>query len=270
MRTAGHRPGDYPTLALAGALALHLGLLAILLRTPANPALGGTAVPITIVSHAPTTDSRFAEAAPVTQTAQTEAPVPQAKAPEPAPPRPPSPPRPQPTPAPKALKAPALKATPPAPPPPSKTKPNQKNDSFSLDALAADVSKARRPTPPHPSFATRGATRAETAPEARVQAGQGVSQSDVAGLSQLLNRLWNKSCNLDDTVIVPVTFTVGFDGRLQGPASAGGRERSPNPAISVAARRAIDAVGQAEPYGAAYRGKAFKVIFDAQKACANG
>jgi hypothetical protein len=144
------------------------------------------------------------------------------------------------------------------------------HDNFSLDSLAADISQARRAAQPHPAFAARGPTRAETAPQTRVDAGQGVSQSDVAGLSQLLNRLWNKSCNLDDTVVVPVTFTVGFDGRLIGPASAGGRERSANPAVSVAARRAIDAVGQAEPYGLAYRGKAFKVIFDAQKACANG
>jgi hypothetical protein len=75
---------------------------------------------------------------------------------------------------------------------------------------------------------------------------------------------------LDDTVIVPVTFTVGYDGRLAGTPSAGGREKSPDPAISVAARRALDAVGQAAPYGPAYRGKAFKVIFDAKKACANG
>ena len=270
MRTAGHRAGDRPTIALAGALALHLGLLATLLWNPANPVVGGTAVPITIVSQAPTTDSRAAEAAPVTQAAQSETPVAKAKAPEPEPPPPPRPPRPQPRPEAKAILAPTPKPTPPVPAPTSKARPTPQNDSFSLDALAADVSRARRSTPAHTAFAARGPTRAETAPAARVAAGQGVSQSDVAGLSQLLNRLWNKSCNLDDTVIVPVTFTVGLDGRLQGPAGAGGRERSSNPAVSVAARRAIDAVGQAEPYGPAYRGKAFKVIFDAQKACANG
>jgi hypothetical protein len=155
-------------------------------------------------------------------------------------------------------------------PSPARTRPAPETDNFSLEALAADVSRARRAAPPRPAFAARGPTRAETAPQARVDAGQGVSQSDIAGLSQLLNRLWNKSCNLDDTVIVPVKFTVGLDGRLEQPPSAEGREKSPDPSVAVAARRAIDAVGQAEPFGPAYRGKAFTVIFDAKKACANG
>ena len=44
---------------------------------------------------------------------------------------------------------------------------------------------------------------------------------------------------------------------------------SANLVVSTAARRAIDAVHQAEPYGATYRGQTFTVIFDAKKACAN-
>ncbi len=269
MSMAAHRPGDRMTPALVAAVGMHLALLALLLWNPGVPPLGGSPVPITIVSHAPTTDSRAAEEAPVTQTAQTEQPVPHAKAPSPPPPPPPQQPRPKTQPEPKAIHALTPKPVPAPATPNQKTKAAQTHDTFSLDALAADVSRARRPAPQRPAFATQGATRAETAPQARVDAGQGVSQSDVAGLSQLLNRLWNKSCNLDDTVIVPVTFTVGFDGRLVGTPSAGGREKSSNPAISVAARRALDAVGQAAPYGPAYRGKPFKVIFDAKKACAS-
>ncbi len=269
MRTAGHRRGDNMTPALAAAAAIHLGALALLLWNPGVPPLAGTAVPITLVAHGPTTDSRPAVAAPVTQTAQTPEPAPRAKAPEPPPPPPrPQPQKPQVQPKPQAVHAPTPRPLPTPKAPSPKAAPA--HDTFSLDSLAADVSQVRRTSQARPAFAARGPSRAETAPQARVDAGQGVSQSDVAGLSQLLNRLWNKSCNLDDTVVVPVRFTVGFDGRLTGPANAGGREKSANPAISVAARRAIDAVGQAEPYGAAYRGKDFTVIFNAQKACANG
>jgi outer membrane biosynthesis protein TonB len=257
------------TPALVAAVALHLAALALLLWNPGVPPLAGSPVPITIVSHAPTTDSRAAEEAPATQSARTEKPVPQAKAPSPPPPPPPQQPKPKTQPEPKAIHALTPKPVPAPSAPNPKTKAAQTHDTFSLDALAADLSRARRPTPQRPAFAAQGATRAETAPQARVDAGQGVSQSDLLGLSQLLNRLWNKSCNLDDTVIVPVSFTVGFDGRVVGTPNAGGREKSSNPAVAVAARRALDAVGQAAPYGPAYRGKAFKVNFDAKTACAN-
>jgi periplasmic protein TonB len=284
MRTAGHRPGDSLSPALAGALLLHLGLLAMLLWHPAPPLSVGSAVPITIVSHAPTTDSRKAEQAPVEQRAQTETPVPQAKAPEPPPPPPPPQPRPQPraqaAPAPTPTPAPAkmaIKPTPtpkqqakPAPPQPTPKTKSAQSDNFSLESLQADVSRSMKRSPPHPSFAARGPTRAETATVARVDAGSGVSQSDIVGLAQLLQRLWNVNCGLEETVVVPVSFKVGDDGHLVGPVSAHGQENSSNPAISVAARRAIDAVHKASPFGAPYRNNTFNVTFDAQKACASG
>ncbi|HEY1929891.1 MAG TPA: energy transducer TonB [Caulobacteraceae bacterium] len=281
MRTAGHRPGDRLTPALAGAVALHLGLLAILLLHPTPPLAIGAAVPITIVSHAPTTDSRRAIQAPEAQAAQTETPVPQAKAPEPPPPPPPPQPRnpqpkavaapePKPTPAPtktplKATPTPEAKPTPAQPTP--KTKTAQKSDNFSLDSLQADVSRSLKRSPPRPSFAARGPTRVETAPEARVDAGQGVSQSDVAGLSQLLQRLWNVNCG-DETVVVTVSFKVGDDGHLVGPVDDHGLRHSSNPAIAVAAVRAIDAVHKVAPYDPKFRNNTFNVKFDAQKACA--
>ena len=271
-------------MALLGAATLHLAVLAVFLLRPANDLLPmGTVVPVTLVAHDPTTDSRPAVAAPVTQTAQTEQPAPRAPAPEAAAPPPPPAPRAAPTPErsvrPIAKPVPAprpspvpLKPAPAAKPqsaPQSKpqTKPTPKTDTFNLDSIAADVATQARRSPPHPAAAAKGPTRVETAPQARVDAGQGVSQSDIAGLSQLLNRLWNKSCNLDETVIVPVSFTIGEDGRVSGRANAAGAERSGNTATAVAARRAIDAVHQAEPYAAVYRGKAFRVIFDAKKAC---
>jgi outer membrane biosynthesis protein TonB len=283
MRTAGHRPGDRLTPALAGALALHLGLLAILLLHPSPPLAIGSAVPITIVSHAPTTDSRRAIQAPEEHAAQTETPVPQAKAPEPPPPPPPPQPRnpqpkavaaPEPTPAPsktplKATPTPKEEAKPTPAQPTPKSKTAQKSDNFSLDSLQADVSRSLKRSPPRPSFAERGPTRAETATVARVDAGSGVSQSDVAGLSQLLQRLWNVNCG-DETVVVTVSFKVGDDGLLVGGVSAHGLETSSNPAISVAARRAIDAVHKVAPYDPKFRNNSFTVKFDAQKACASG
>jgi len=282
MRTAGHRPGDSLTPAIGGALALHLALLALLLLHPAPPMAIGAAVPITIVSHAPTTDSRKAIQAPEEHAAQTETPVPQAKSPEPPPPPPPPQPRPQPkavaapeptpTPAPSktALKpkpTPKEEAKPSPPQPTPKTKMASKSDNFSLDSLQADVSRSLKRSPPHPSFAARGPARAETATVASVDAGQGVSQSDIAGLSQLLQRLWNVNCG-DETVVVPVSFKVGDDGHLEGAVDDHGLRHSSNPAIAVAAVRAIDAVHKAAPYGAPFRNNSFTVNFDAKKACA--
>lgn len=271
MRTAGHRQGDGLTPALAGALALHLAILAVLLWKPAPPMNFGTAVPITIVAHAPTTDSRKAIEAPEEHTAQTETPVPQAKAPEPPPP-PPEPQRPEP----KAVVAPQPKPTPvPAktavkPLPKQEAKPTPQKDSFSLDSLQADVSKSLKRSPPHPSFAARGPTRAETATVARVDAGAGVSQSDVAGLSQLLQRLWNVNCGLEEAPVVPVSFKVGDDGHIDGKVDAHNLEHSDDKAVATAAIRAIDAVHKAAPYGAVFRNNSFTVNFDAKKACASG
>ena len=86
----------------------------------------------------------------------------------------------------------------------------------------------------------------------------------------MLERLWNPNCSVAgaDSVIVPVKFSVGDDGRVIGRVAEGGRDSSPDPVVFAAARRAIDAVHQAAPYAEAYRGKSFTVNFDAGKACA--
>ena len=154
--------------AFVAAAALHVGVALIVLYAP-RPPMGplGTAVPITLVARGPTTDSRPAEAAPVTQSAQTEAPVPQAKAPAP-------PPAPAPEPAPPTPKTPPVKTVKPTPelkpePTPEKAQPKPlpppkpTRDTFNLDTLAADVAKARRASPPRPASGARGPARAETA-----------------------------------------------------------------------------------------------------------
>jgi outer membrane biosynthesis protein TonB len=219
-------------------------------------------VPINIVASGPTTDSRPAEQAPVAQDARTEAPVPEAKPPTP----------------PAAPPEPVAKAQPPKPAPAKHAAESYslsavaadipRKQSLSLSALQAEVAKAARSQPSRPAFAQRGPTRAETATAARVDAGTGVSQSDVAGLSELLQRLWNPDCSVDDKVVIPVKFTIGFDGRIQGRVNAEGRETSSDPVVFAAARRAVDAVHQAAPYAETYRGLTLTVRFDAKKACA--
>jgi hypothetical protein len=219
-------------------------------------------VPITLVASGPTTDSRPAEPAPITQEAQVETPVPEAKTPAPAP----------------AAPQPAAKAAPPKPVPAKPTKDSfslsavaedipKTNQNFSLSSLQADIARASRSQPARPAFAKRGPTRAETAPVARVDAGTGVSQSDIAGLSELLQRLWNPDCSVDNKVVIPVKFTIGFDGHIQGRVNTEGRDASPDPVVFAAARRAVDAVHQAAPYAETYRGLTLTVRFDAKKAC---
>jgi type IV secretory pathway VirB10-like protein len=251
--------------ALAAALVLHAGLFLALVSV-SRPAFlpTGSSVPINIVATGPTTDSRPAEPAPIAQEAQVETPVPQARAPTP----PPAPPRP-------------IAAAKPPTPAPAPSKPAKdtfslssvqadiaQKQSFSLSALQAEVAKATRSQPARPAFARRGPTRAETAPVARVDAGSGVSQSDIAGLSDLLQRLWNPDCGVEDRVVIPVKFTIGFDGRIQGRVNAGGRDASSDPVVFAAARRAVDAVHQAAPYAENFRGLTVTVRFDASKACA--
>jgi type IV secretory pathway VirB10-like protein len=248
--------------ALAAALVLHAGLFLALISV-SRPAFlpTGSSVPINIVATGPTTDSRPAEQAPIAQEAQVETPVPQAKAPTP----PPAPPQP------------IVAAQPPKPAPSKPAKDTfslssvqadiAQKQSFSLNALQAEVAKAAKSQPARPAFARRGPTRAETAPEARVDAGSGVSQSDIAGLSDLLNRLWNKDCNVENPVVIPLKFTIGFDGHVQGPIYAFGRVVSLSTA-PVPVERAVDAVHQAAPYADTYRGLTITVRFDSKKACA--
>jgi type IV secretory pathway VirB10-like protein len=281
MTAQARRRSDSLAPALIAALAMHVGLfVALTVFHPAMPLPLGAAVPINIVSQAPTTDSRKAEPAPRTQTAQVEEPVPQAPAPSPPPPPPPEPPaRPAP---PKPLKTvpppkPALKPAPakptpvtPAKPQPAVARPSRAppKDTFDLNALAASISRAAKSSPARPANAARGPTRAETAPVERVDAGQGIRQSDIAGLSQLLDRLWLKNCDSGTVVNVTVRLAIDNDGRVLL-ADAGGREHAGDPAASASAIRAIAAVHQAAPYAEEFRGRTFTVNFDAAKACAN-
>ena len=248
--------------AIIAALVLHLAFfLAITLldRRP-WPIPGGSAVPIELVSSGPPKAAAQAQVAPQTQQAVAEVPVPQPPQTVPAPTAP--------EPKSAAAKAEAPPRVIPKPAPaPSRPQPTR---AFSLDALAASIAKAARSAPAKPAaVAQRGPNRPQTAPQAAVQTGAGVTQSDMEGLQQLLGRLWNPNCAVEGAgaVVIPVRFLVGPAGRVIGRVTAS-EISSSDPVIAAAARRAIDAVHEAEPFPEVFRNNPFTVNFDARKYCA--
>jgi len=134
---------------------------------------------------------------------------------------------------------------------------------------------ARRASGNPASSAQRGPARAETAPQARPDAGRGVSQSDLLGLQQLLERLWRPNCDAPgvDTLKVKVRFTVGLNGNLLGPSGRQvtviGREGSSLSGLAPDELRAVDSVHRAEPFAEPYYGQTIVVNFDAKEACSN-
>lgn len=265
---AGPRQGTNRLPALLAAIALHLGVFALVMFGPHPPQPPiGSSVPINIVSTAPFTDTRPAEQAPQTVTAAAPEPVPQ------APPQPP---------APKLEPLPAFSKTPPSPPKVVKPVPPPQPalhaaaappaKAFDFNHLQQIIENARRTSGAPTSSAARGAARVETAPQARPNAGQGISQSDLTGLSQLLDRLWNLQCDVGGVSSIhpfKVTFTVTMTGHLLGPPSAGGLEHSSDPVTASVVRRALDAVHAVEPYDPKYYGQTISPIFDPNHACNN-
>jgi protein TonB len=244
--------------AFVAAVALHAAVLALAIFLPNGSRLPiGSSVPINIVSSAPFTDTRPAIQAPETQTAAAPQPQPQAKLEPPGPPlptfgeTPASLTKSNPTPAQSSTRASQSAAQP-----------------FNFKQLQQII--ARHAGGQTASSAARGPARAETAAQARPDAGQGLSQSDLAGLQQLLERLWNPNCDVagGSSVKLQVKFLVDLSGGLLGKPSAGGLERSADPVVAAAALRALDAVRQAAPYGQPYYGQPITVNFDAKEACA--
>lgn len=284
--------------ALIASALLHVGLLAATLITwPWTRELKvGASVPINIVSSAPSADLRPAVEAEAPQEAMTEAPVPDAPveavtpepAPVPTPPKPtppppkpqpkpvPTPPKPVPTPTPKPVPKPVAKPPPqpaaPAPKTPAKPAPKKASSSDFLDSLEADVAKLSKSSGAQRSSATKGASRPETAREARSTAGTGLSANAIEGLADELQRRWNPNCEVEGgrDVKVKVTFTLGAGGRVVGSVTAGGQERSPDPVVKAAADRAIRAVYAASPFTRLpreFQGGAIAVNFNAREAC---
>jgi protein TonB len=274
--------------ALAGSAILHVAVAVLLMvQWPWSKELKiGTAVPVKIVSNAPTTNLREAVEAPEEQPAATETPVPDAllQPPEPPEPKPqptpkptPTPPKPTPTPPKPAPPKPAPTPTPtpkPAPKPPEKAPPQkaQPQKEVDLDKLLASVSKGGRTSGPQQSSAAKGPTRPETAQQARPDAGSGLAANQLRGLADELQRRWNPNCDVEGgrDVQVKVTFALGLGGNVVGDVSANGAERSPNPVVQAAAERATRAVYAAAPFRnlpRAFYGQRISVNFNAREAC---
>jgi len=132
------------------------------------------------------------------------------------------------------------------------------------------IESARSPRGPAASSARPGPARAETAPQARPDAGHGLTQSDLAGLEQLLERLWNPNCDVPggSAVRLKVRFLVGLDGAVLGAPTVVANGPADDPVVAAAERRANDAVQQASPYTQQYYGRPITVNFDAKEACA--
>jgi len=253
--------------AFVGSLALHaLVLAALLISWRFTHELNiGSAVPVTIVANADVSDLRAAEQAPQAQTAQTEAPQPQ------APPQAAPPPQPEPTPAPAPPK-PAPKPAP-APAPTKAEKPAKPEKSLDLDALAASLSRSASHAPAKPSSAAKGAARPETAQQARaaVGAGQGLSAAALNGLVAELQRRWNPNCEVQGgrDVVVAVTFQLDAGGGVVGQVGSQ-IVRGQGAVAQVGATRAVSAVYAAAPFRNLPRdlyGQRVKVNFIAQDAC---
>lgn len=264
--------------AAAGSLLLHLGVVAaMMISWPwARDLKVGNVVPVNIVANAPSTDLRPAVEAPQEQSAQTEAPVPDAPiqetAPEPEPVPTPTPPKP----------SPAAKPTPPQPAPkpaaktpaPQKPAPAQKAakpSELDFDALLASVSKSAKSSGGRQSSAAKGPSRPETARQARPDLGKGMAASALAGLADELQRRWNPNCDVEGgrDVQVRTTFTLGISGQVIGDVRS--EVRGPaTPVAQAAAERATRAVYAAAPFTnlpSELYGQRIGVNFNARQAC---
>jgi protein TonB len=256
-------PRDSRVPALVAAVALHAALfLAVILSPNKAPPPIGSSVPINIVSSAPFTDTRQAVQAPQTQAAAAPQPTPEAKPQPPAPVE--APPAftrtvPQPD---KTQKPPVAQA--------AQHAVTAASQAVDFNRMQQIIDNARRNSGKPASSAHRGPARAETAPQARPDAGQGVSQSDLLGLQQLLERLWNPNCDVagGSAVKLRVKFLIDLSGNVLGRPDDGGLEHSADPVVAAAAVRAVDAVREAAPYSQPYYGQAIVVNFDAKEACA--
>jgi protein TonB len=248
---------------LAASVALHVVVAVLMLvKWPWTKELKiGTAVPVNIVTNAPTTDLRPAVEAPEDQAAAVEEPVPEAPLQPPAPPTPEPEPTPKPTP------------TPPKPTPPTPKPTPTPQKEVDLDKLLASVTKGGRPSGAQQSSAAKGPNRPETASQARPAAGSGLAANQLRGLADELQRRWNPNCDVEGgkDVQVKVTFALGVGGQVVGEVSANGAERSPSPVVQAAADRAIRAVYAASPFRNLPRdfyGQRISVNFNAREACA--
>ena len=257
------RPAALGSIALHGAAALVL-----MIQWGSRDLKVGSVVPVTIVSSAPDRDTRPAEQADTTQSAQSSEVAPEAP-PEPVPP-PPAPAPPTKAPPTKASAKPVEKTPAPTPTKPAPAKPAKK--ALDLDNLYASLTKPAR-NAAQASSAPRGAARAETAPVARQTVGTELAAgAALQGLAEELQRRWNPNCEVEGgrDVVVKASFQLGVGGQvvgdvatlIQGPKS---------PVAQASAERAARAVYAAAPFRGLphdFYGERINVNFNAREACA--
>ncbi len=255
--------------ALIGSVALH-GLVAavILIGLPwkkPTPITLGESVPVTIVTNGPT-NVRPAQEALEDQTAQTEAPVPEAT-PEPPAPTPAPTQTPAPTPPSKAAPKPV-----PTPTPAKKPAPAKANDDF-FASLEASLSKTKKSTGKPAAAAAKGPTRAETSVSARpaLGAATGLSAAALGRLQGEVQDRWNPNCEVEGgaNVSVRVVFVIGAGGRVVGQPETPGAT-SPDPVVKAASDRAVRALLQASPFAylpSDLYGQKIALNFNAKQAC---
>jgi protein TonB len=275
---------------MAGSAALHaIILISGLIAWPwlTKPLHMGDVVPVTLITSNEAPAPKPAVQAPQPAPAATEQPVaqasPQVAAPEEAPTPTPPAPKVAPQPVPKPHQAQPAKATPqptPTPTPhkatPAKPTPAKPAAEMDMAALAAELAKQAKASGPRQSSAARGASRPETAVEARISSGtsNAVSTAALASLQGELERIWNPICNNAGAsdVMIKVTFTIGSSGILIGTPQSSLAGTTDN-ALQVASERAVRAVYQHGPFAdPAFRvlyGQNITVNFNQKKDCSN-
>jgi outer membrane biosynthesis protein TonB len=265
-------------------------VLAALISWPflGKPVKMGEVVPVNIVSNAPASNLRPAVQADEPSPAATEDPLatapPEMAAPslepDPAPPTPQPAPKPERAPPPPKTATPAQKTPTPKPAtkqaPTAAAKPSRptQRPGLDLDALAASIAKTTRASGQRVSSAAKGASRPETAAQARAGAGArtGEAAAALGALADELGRRWNPNCSVEggDAVRLSARFHLAAGGRVRGDPQII-RGMSPDPVVQAAAIRAIGAIKAASPFEDLppdLYGQDVIVNFDARKVCA--
>lgn len=227
------KPGQDRYPALAGAIALHLGVFALgfLLTALLNkPIYGPTVTPVTLISTEQNPAPAIQSPEPTPDVTPPTPPTPQSL-PQPVQPPAPKPAPPTPTPKPAPSPKPAAKPSPTAaktPTPPAQTSPD--DDSF-MSSLSKDLAKNGSPSHPKPPSRPTPGT------------GKAPSAAALASLSAQLQRLWNPNCDVmgGADVNLTVRFVLGPSGRVIGqPVSSVGD--ATDPIVKAASDRAIRAI----------------------------
>jgi hypothetical protein len=148
---------------------------------------------------------------------------------------------------------------------------------INLDALAESLAKSStRPAGAPKANAAKGPARAETDITDRIAEGLARASTDDAlgAMRDKLMRLWNPACGPDGAPNVALILRLNQDGSLAKVelADYSSADAIRDPALRVAAQRALNASQRGSPYTGLPRDnysrwQAVRVVFDGRKAC---